>query len=500
MAGTPAPGRRDTKARSTHPHETPTDRRPAAARRPGQGRAADDAGAAPGVRQEATTRPSRREPAARGPAPRARPGPGHVRAVRRHRRPRPSQGHPRPLPPVADPPPAARVHDRGAGPPGLLRRELPGRPARVPRQLLAAAAHRPRRVRRAVPAGHLRRCDFSDPDGLRDPGRAARPDRRGAGDARQPAVLPRDAAVGVRRDRRPARAAPGSTTSATRAAGGGWSSRSRSGATSNSAVRLNREVGKVFRERQVYRIDHYLGKETVRNLLVFRFAQRHLRADLEPAPHRPRADHRGRVDRDRGPRRVLRGDRRVARLPPEPPAAAPQPRRDGAAGDLRRRRAARREGQGAARDHRAQPGPGRARRRPRPVRPGLGVGEARHRLPRGGRGRPAVRDRDVHRGAAHGRRLALVGRPVLPAHGQAAAEALDRDRDPVQGGPAPAVQGQRDGPRGEPAGDADPAGRGDHARASAPRSRASASTSATSRWTSPTGPRSRPTAPTRTRR
>ena len=45
-----------------------------------------------------------------------------------------------------------------------------------------------------------------------------------------------------------------------------------------SAVRLNREVGKVFRERQVYRIDHYLGKETVRNLLVFRFAQRHLRA------------------------------------------------------------------------------------------------------------------------------------------------------------------------------------------------------------------------------
>ena len=38
-----------------------------------------------------------------------------------------------------------------------------------------------------------------------------------------------------------------------------------------SAIRLNREVGKVFRESQVYRIDHYLGKETVRNLLVFRF-------------------------------------------------------------------------------------------------------------------------------------------------------------------------------------------------------------------------------------
>src|SRR5207237_10084629 len=39
----------------------------------------------------------------------------------------------------------------------------------------------------------------------------------------------------------------------------------------DSATRLNREVLKVFREKQVYRIDHYLGKETVRNLLVFRF-------------------------------------------------------------------------------------------------------------------------------------------------------------------------------------------------------------------------------------
>ncbi len=39
----------------------------------------------------------------------------------------------------------------------------------------------------------------------------------------------------------------------------------------DSARRLNREVGKVFRESQIYRIDHYLGKETVRNLLVFRF-------------------------------------------------------------------------------------------------------------------------------------------------------------------------------------------------------------------------------------
>ncbi|MEZ4768368.1 MAG: glucose-6-phosphate dehydrogenase [Caldilineales bacterium] len=39
-----------------------------------------------------------------------------------------------------------------------------------------------------------------------------------------------------------------------------------------SARQLNREVHRVFEEDQVYRIDHYLGKETVQNLLVFRFA------------------------------------------------------------------------------------------------------------------------------------------------------------------------------------------------------------------------------------
>jgi glucose-6-phosphate 1-dehydrogenase len=39
-----------------------------------------------------------------------------------------------------------------------------------------------------------------------------------------------------------------------------------------SARALNRTVRGVFDERQVYRIDHYLGKETVQNLLAFRFA------------------------------------------------------------------------------------------------------------------------------------------------------------------------------------------------------------------------------------
>lgn len=40
----------------------------------------------------------------------------------------------------------------------------------------------------------------------------------------------------------------------------------------DSAEKLNDCVHKYFKEDQVYRIDHYLGKETVQNILVFRFA------------------------------------------------------------------------------------------------------------------------------------------------------------------------------------------------------------------------------------
>lgn len=39
-----------------------------------------------------------------------------------------------------------------------------------------------------------------------------------------------------------------------------------------TAQQLNRSLHKHFDEEQIYRIDHYLGKETVQNLLVFRFA------------------------------------------------------------------------------------------------------------------------------------------------------------------------------------------------------------------------------------
>lgn len=55
----------------------------------------------------------------------------------------------------------------------------------------------------------------------------------------------------------------------------------------DSAKALDEEVHKVFREEQVYRIDHYLGKETVQNILVFRFAN----GIFEPLWNRRNVDH-----------------------------------------------------------------------------------------------------------------------------------------------------------------------------------------------------------------
>jgi glucose-6-phosphate 1-dehydrogenase len=54
-----------------------------------------------------------------------------------------------------------------------------------------------------------------------------------------------------------------------------------------SARQLNDEVNKVFDEDQIFRIDHYLGKETVQNILVFRFAN----GIFEPVWNRNYIDH-----------------------------------------------------------------------------------------------------------------------------------------------------------------------------------------------------------------
>jgi glucose-6-phosphate 1-dehydrogenase len=54
-----------------------------------------------------------------------------------------------------------------------------------------------------------------------------------------------------------------------------------------SARTLNRDLAQVLQESQIYRIDHYLGKETVQNILMFRFGN----GLLEPAWNRNYIDH-----------------------------------------------------------------------------------------------------------------------------------------------------------------------------------------------------------------
>src|SRR6202162_2882378 len=54
-----------------------------------------------------------------------------------------------------------------------------------------------------------------------------------------------------------------------------------------SAQALNQAIHAVFTEQQIYRIDHYLGKETVQNVLVFRFAN----GIFEPIWNRRYVDH-----------------------------------------------------------------------------------------------------------------------------------------------------------------------------------------------------------------
>ncbi len=97
--------------------------------------------------------------------------------------------------------------------------------------------------------------------------------------------------------------------------------------------------------------------------------ERDLRADLEPASHRIRADHPRGVVRHRGPRQLLRRRGSVARRRPEPPPSRPGPGHDGIAVG------------GQGRDRRSSPrcAPRDPRRGSRRVRPGAVRGLRRAR-------------------------------------------------------------------------------------------------------------------------
>ena len=130
------------------------------------------------------------------------------------------------------------------------------------------------------------------------------------------------------------------------------------GTRESEAKELNRQVLSVLDESQVYRIDHYLGKETVQNVLAFRFAN----GMFEPIWNRNFIDYvqitaaedlgigsRAGYYDSAGALRDLVQNHMLQLLTPAV---------HGAAGDLRRRRGARREGEGAARGRAAAAGRG----------------------------------------------------------------------------------------------------------------------------------------------
>jgi glucose-6-phosphate 1-dehydrogenase len=90
-----------------------------------------------------------------------------------------------------------------------------------------------------------------------------------------------------------------------------------------SAQELNRILLATFDEPSIFRIDHYLGKRPVQNLVFFRFRELVPGAVLEPQSRRECADHHGGRLRSAGPGRFLRGDGHHPRRRSESPFSSP---------------------------------------------------------------------------------------------------------------------------------------------------------------------------------
>ena len=125
-----------------------------------------------------------------------------------------------------------------------------------------------------------------------------------------------------------------------------------------SAKELNDALHKHWREDQLYRIDHYLGKDTVQNILVFRFAN----TLFEPLWNYQYIDHVQITVAEKvtvGRRGAYYDHSGVlARHDPEPPPANPDDGRDGRPEPVHGRQSPQREDEGALGHHGADAGSG----------------------------------------------------------------------------------------------------------------------------------------------
>ena len=329
------------------------------------------------------------------------PEPVRRRDLRRHRRPRRPQARAGALQPARAAAPAGRPRRCSAS----AARDVGGdeglrtHAARGDRGALADPGHRGRAGTPSPQSLGYVQGNFDDPatyDALKQ-----RLDEV-ADHRRQRPLLPVHAALAVPRDRaRSRRRRPRRRAARTR--GGASSSRSRSATTCGSAQELGDIVYETFSEEQVFRIDHYLGKETVQNILVLRFAN----GIFEPVWNRNFIDHvqitvaesigvegRGRFYEEAGALRDIVQNHMLQVLS----FVAMEPPISFEAEAVRDER-----GKALAAVQPLRP----KRRRARAVRPRLDRRRAGAGLPRGGGRRAALRDGDLRRRAHAHRQLAL---------------------------------------------------------------------------------------------